>query len=171
MTELLRLRGPLSDLAAGLRVRRLLPALAQRSVGPFVFFDHFGPVTLAPEVDSDVGGHPHIGLATVTFLWSGAIGHRDTLGSDQVIRPGDVNWMTAGRGLVHSELPEQEEGLMEGFQLWLNLPAKDKMREPWYRDIQNEEIPEFTTVGDAHVRVIAGASHGIEGAAVAPLAN
>ena len=72
--------------------------------------------------------------------------------------------MTAGRGLVHSELPEQEEGLMEGFQLWLNLPAKDKMREPWYRDIQSEEIPEFTTPAGVHVRVIAGESHGVAGA-------
>src|SRR5690606_20913755 len=85
-------------------------------------------------------------------------------GHEGLLENGGVQWMTAGRGLVHSELPEQEDGLMEGFQLWLNLPAKDKMREPWYRDIRSSEIPEFTTVSGAHVRVIAGISHGIAGA-------
>jgi redox-sensitive bicupin YhaK (pirin superfamily) len=90
--------------------------------------------------------------------------HRDSAGHEGLLSNGGVQWMTAGRGLVHSELPEQEEGLMEGFQLWLNLPAKDKMREPWYRDIQSPEIPEFITPAGVHVRVIAGASHGVHGA-------
>src|SRR5690606_33291518 len=87
----------------GFQVRRAVPTLQARSVGPFVFVDHMGPAVFAPGQGIDVRPHPHIGLATVTFLWSGAIGHRDTLGSEQIIRPGDVNWMTAGRGIAHSE--------------------------------------------------------------------
>jgi redox-sensitive bicupin YhaK (pirin superfamily) len=90
--------------------------------------------------------------------------HRDSAGNEGLLQNGGVQWMTAGRGLVHSELPEQEDGLMEGFQLWLNLPAHDKMREPWYRDIQSAEIPEYTLEGGVQVRVIAGTSNGIEGA-------
>ena len=87
----------------GLQVRRVLPNAARRSVGPFVFFDHIGPHDFAPGAGIDVRPHPHIGLATVTFLWEGVLGHRDSLGSVQDIRPGDVNWMTAGRGIVHSD--------------------------------------------------------------------
>jgi hypothetical protein len=114
-----------------------------------------------------IGGfpsHPHRGFETVTYMIAGRMRHRDSAGHEGLLANGGVQWMTAGRGLVHSELPEQEEGLMEGFQLWLNLPAKDKMREPWYRDIQSEEIPEFVTPAGVHVRVIAGESHGIAGA-------
>lgn len=103
MTEIIRLRGRVSDLADGLTVRRVLPAAARRSVGPFVFFDHFRPVSLKPETDSDVGAHPHIGLATVSYLFEGSLLHRDSLGTVQTITPGAINWMTAGRGIVHSE--------------------------------------------------------------------
>ena len=103
MAEVLRLTGRVSDLADGLTVRRILPSAARRAVGPFVFFDHFGPVTLPPETDSDVGGHPHIGLATVSYLFEGSMLHRDSLGTVQTITPGAINWMTAGRGIVHSE--------------------------------------------------------------------
>ncbi|RBF42509.1 hypothetical protein BRM87_02960, partial [Xanthomonas oryzae pv. oryzae] len=85
----------------GLEARRAMPTLQARSVGPFVFVDHMGPAVLEPDHGIDIRPHPHIGLATVTFLWAGEIGHRDTLGSDQVIRPGGVNWMTAGRGIAH----------------------------------------------------------------------
>lgn len=110
----------------GLQVRRAVPTLQARSVGPFVFVDQMGPAVLAPGTGIDVRPHPHIGLATVTFLWSGAIGHRDTLGSDQVIRPGDVNWMTAGRGIAHSERtppPEREhDHPIHGMQTWVALP-------------------------------------------------
>jgi redox-sensitive bicupin YhaK (pirin superfamily) len=114
-----------------------------------------------------IGGfpsHPHRGFETVTYMIAGRMRHRDSAGHEGLLENGGVQWMTAGRGLVHSELPEQEEGLMEGFQLWLNLPAKDKMRTPWYRDIQSDEIPEFRTPAGVHVRVIAGESHGIQGA-------
>ena len=89
--------------------------------------------------------------------------HRDSAGHEGLLANGGVQWMTAGRGVIHSELPEQEDGRMEGFQLWLNLAAKDKMRAPWYRDIQSAEIPEFTTPDGVTVRVIAGASHGVDG--------
>jgi hypothetical protein len=95
---------------------------------------------------------------------AGRMRHRDSAGHEGLLQNGGVQWMTAGRGVVHSELPEQEDGRMEGFQLWLNLPAKEKMRAPWYRDITPEEIPQVTTDAGVKVRVIAGASHGVEGA-------
>lgn len=102
-TIALVIQGRTRDLGGGVSVRRLLPALAQRAVGPFVFFDHMGPMHLAPGQGIDVRPHPHIGLATVTYLTEGEILHRDSLGTEQVIRPGAVNWMTAGRGIVHSD--------------------------------------------------------------------
>lgn len=94
---------------------------------------------------------------------AGRMRHRDSYGHEGLLQNGGVQWMTAGRGVVHSELPEQEAGRMEGFQLWLNLPSRDKMAQPWYRDIQSEEIPEVR-IGDVRVRVIAGSTHGVEGA-------
>lgn len=146
----------------GFTVRRLLPWRARRMVGPFVYFDHMGPVRLEAGRGVDVLPHPHIGLATVTYLYEGALLHRDSLGSAQVIRPGDVNWMTAGRGIVHSEMPRQRDGLMWGFQLWVNLPAASKMMEPRYQDIAPERIPELARPG-ARVRVLAGESGGVAG--------
>ena len=114
----------------GLTVRRVLPALAVRTVGPFIFFDHIGPATLVPGAGLDVRPHPHIGLATVTYLFDGAIMHRDSLGSVQKIVPGDVNWMTAGRGIVHSERTPDEERAsgqtMHGIQTWVALPVADE---------------------------------------------
>jgi redox-sensitive bicupin YhaK (pirin superfamily) len=94
---------------------------------------------------------------------AGRMRHKDSSGHEGLLQNGGVQWMTAGRGLTHSEMPEQEEGVMEGFQLWLNLPAKNKLCEPWYRDIQSEDIPEVTTANGVLVRVIAGRSHGIDG--------
>jgi len=114
-----------------------------------------------------IGGfpdHPHRGFETVTYMIAGRMRHRDSGGNEGLLQNGGVQWMTAGRGVIHSELPEQEGGRMEGFQLWLNLAAKDKMRAPWYRDIQSAEIPEFTTPEGVAVRAIAGRSHGVEGA-------
>jgi redox-sensitive bicupin YhaK (pirin superfamily) len=108
--------------------------------------------------------HPHRGFETVTYMIAGRMRHRDSAGHEGLLQNGGVQWMTAGRGVVHSELPEQEEGRMEGFQLWLNLPAKDKMRAPWYRDFQASDIPEVTTPEGVKVRVIAGASQGVQGA-------
>ncbi|MFM9923854.1 pirin family protein [Variovorax sp. H27-G14] len=147
----------------GVKLTRVLQQPLQKRLDPYLMLDAFG----SDNPGDYIGGfpnHPHRGFETVTYMIAGRMRHRDSAGHEGLLQNGGVQWMTAGRGLVHSELPEQEEGLMEGFQLWLNLPAKDKMREPWYRDIQSEEIPEFTTTQGVHVRVIAGASHGIEGA-------
>ncbi len=148
---------------AGVKLTRVLTQSLQRRLDPFLMLDAFG--TDNPQ--DYIGGfpdHPHRGFETVTYMIAGRMRHRDSAGHEGLLSNGGVQWMTAGRGVVHSELPEQEDGRMEGFQLWLNLPAKDKMRAPWYRDIQSTEIPEFTTPAGVTVRVIAGASHGVEGA-------
>jgi quercetin 2,3-dioxygenase len=113
-----------------------------------------------------IGGfpdHPHRGFETITYMLQGRMRHRDSAGNQGLLVPGSVQWMTAGRGVIHSEMPEQEDGAMEGFQLWLNLPAQDKMCEPGYRDIASDAIPEFRAEG-VSVRVIAGSSHGVAGA-------
>jgi len=113
-----------------------------------------------------IGGfpdHPHRGFETVSYMLDGRMRHRDSAGHEGLVGPGGVQWMTAGRGLVHSEMPEQQAGRMEGFQLWLNLPARDKMREPWYRDIPAHEIPEAAAPG-VRVRVITGQALGVAGA-------
>jgi redox-sensitive bicupin YhaK (pirin superfamily) len=147
----------------GVKLTRVLQQPLQKRLDPFLMLDAFG----SDNPGDYIGGfpnHPHRGFETVTYMIAGRMRHRDSAGHEGLLQNGGVQWMTAGRGLIHSELPEQEEGLMEGFQLWLNLPAKDKMREPWYRDIQSAEIPEYTTTAGVHVRVIAGTSHGIEGA-------
>lgn len=159
-SSLLRLQGRLTDLAPGLQVRRLLPAAAHRSVGPFVFFDEFGPATLAPEADSDVAAHPHIGLATVTYLFEGRQMHRDSLGTVQRIEPGAVNWMTAGRGIVHSEravdadrpLPRRVHGL----QLWVALPPALETCAPSFQHVAAAEIPQVTPAPGVLVHVLVG---------------
>src|SRR3954469_5500019 len=125
------------DLGDGFEVRRALPDARKRNVGPFVFFDQMGPVALGPGKGLDVRPHPHIGLATVTYLFSGEILHRDSLGSVQPIRPGDVNWMTAGSGIVHSErtAPEtrRQESSLHGLQCWVALPRSKEECAPEFR--------------------------------------
>jgi hypothetical protein len=153
---------PTSD-GAGVKLTRVLAQPLQRRLDPFLMLDAFG--TDNPQ--DYIGGfpdHPHRGFETITYMIAGRMRHRDSAGHEGLLQNGGVQWMTAGRGVIHSELPEQEDGRMEGFQLWLNLAAKDKMRAPWYRDIQSAEIPEFTTADGVKVRVIAGHSHGIDGA-------
>ena len=149
------------DLGGGFRVRRLLPAIERQSVGPFLFFDHFGPVTVTPESQHDVRPHPHIGLATVTYLFSGAIMHRDSLGSLQQIEPGAINWMTAGRGIVHSERrPEslaQSTYVNHGIQLWAALPPEHEEADPDFVHMPADAIPQLQ-VGDATVRVLIGSA-------------
>ena len=171
--ERLLLSGHVHDLGDGFMVRRLLPHAQRRMVGPFVFLDHLGPADFAPGRGLDVRPHPHIGLATVTYLFDGAIRHRDSLGCVQDIRPGDVNWMTAGRGVVHSEIPQQESGRMEGFQLWLNLPGDAKMCAPWYRDFSAAELPRWRGEHGVEAVVLAGRCGDLAGAitrdATAPL--
>jgi len=145
----------------GLKVRRVLPNAARRSVGPFVFFDHIGPHDFAPGVGIDVRPHPHIGLATVTFLWDGVLRHRDSLGSVQDIRPGDVNWMTAGRGIVHSErTPEPERALghrIHGLQTWVALPKAHEKVEPAFAHHPADTLPVIELDG---VRLTVVAGHG-----------
>ena len=149
----------------GFEVRRAVPTLQARSVGPFVFVDHMGPAVFEPGRGIDVRPHPHIGLATVTFLWSGTISHRDTLGSVQDINPGDVNWMTAGRGIAHSErtpaaLREHEHPL-HGMQTWVALPKADEEVAPAFYHHPASSLPRRDHAG-ALLRVIAGRAYGME---------
>ena len=148
---------------AGVRLTRVLTHDLQRRLDPFLMLDAFRNEN--PE--DYIGGfpdHPHRGFETVTYMLAGRMRHHDSAGNAGLLGPGSAQWMTAGSGLIHSELPEQEEGLMEGFQLWLNLPARDKMMPPSYRDIPSASIPEFDTAEGVHVRVIAGSSQGVDGA-------
>jgi redox-sensitive bicupin YhaK (pirin superfamily) len=148
---------------AGVKLTRVLTHDLQRRLDPFLMLDAFG----TDNPGDYIGGfpdHPHRGFETVTYMLEGRMRHRDSAGHEGLLTPGAVQWMTAGRGVIHSEMPEQQEGRMEGFQLWLNLPAKDKMSPPWYRDIAPAEIPEVHTPDGAAVRVIAGESHGVVGA-------
>ncbi len=146
-------------------VRRAVPTIQARSVGPFVFVDHMGPAVFEPGVGVDVRPHPHIGLATVTFLWSGTIRHRDTLGSLQDINPGDVNWMTAGRGIAHSERTPSElrEGgqPLHGMQTWVALPKPHEETDPAFHHHAATSLPRFER-GGASLRVIAGRAYGEE---------
>jgi redox-sensitive bicupin YhaK (pirin superfamily) len=144
-------------------VRRLLPAMQRRSVGPFVFLDHLGPESLRPGEGFDVGPHPHIGLATVTYLFDGAAMHRDSLGSVQTIVPGELNWMTAGRGIVHSERSPDDlraaGGRFHGVQLWVALPLADEESEPTFEHVAAEAI-EAVETGGARARLLAGSAYG-----------
>ena len=144
-------------------VRRALPTVRQRSVGPFVFLDQMGPMPFSPGQGLDIKPHPHIGLATVTYLYEGALTHRDSLGHDQVIRPGDVNWMTAGRGIVHSERTEPSTrangGTLFGVQAWVALPKAQEEGEPRFDHHPRATLPLFEAE-DARIRVLAGSLHG-----------
>ena len=159
-----QLNGHEKDLGGGFRVRRLLPAAGQRSVGPFIFFDHFGPAEELPGVNHDVRPHPHIGLATVTYLFDGAMMHRDSLGTAQLIEPGAINWMTAGRGIVHSERkPEhlrERRYLNHGLQLWTALPLAQEEVAPSFSHTPADAIP-VCSVGAARVRVLVGEAFGV----------
>jgi redox-sensitive bicupin YhaK (pirin superfamily) len=147
----------------GFAVRRTLPAAQRRMVGPFAFFDHFGPVVLPPGEGMDVRPHPHIGLATLTYLHEGEILHRDSLGSAQVIRPGDVNWMLAGRGIVHSERTPSEArgrgGPVHGLQCWVALPLDGEDAAPRFDHHAAASLPAFDQPG-ARLRVLAGTAWG-----------
>lgn len=163
MSVLMTLGGHDKDLGGGFTVRRLLPAAQRQSVGPFLFFDHFGPVTIAPGGSHDVRPHPHIGLATVTYLFDGAIMHRDSLGFEQRIAPGAINWMTAGRGIVHSErAPEEWKDrayVNHGIQLWAALPREHEETAPDFVHTPAADIPSLMLDG-AQIRVLAGEAFG-----------
>ena len=153
------------DLGGGFRVRRLLPAAARQAVGPFLFFDHFGPVDAGPADNHDVRPHPHIGLATVTYLFEGAMLHRDSTGVVQRIEPGAINWMTAGRGIVHSErTPDDLRQLARrthGLQLWAALPVDDEELAPSFQHTPAAAIPVVHSEG-ATVRVLIGQAFGVD---------
>jgi len=157
------LKGHEKDLGGGFVVRRYLPAAAKQAVGPFIFFDHFGPVDVPADADHDVRPHPHIGLATVTYLFEGAMEHRDSLGTLQRIEPGAINWMTAGRGIVHSErTPKDLVGVphrTHGLQLWAALPVAHEEDEPSFAHTPAAAIPELEVDG-AKVRVLIGSAFG-----------
>ncbi|MDV3241411.1 MULTISPECIES: pirin family protein [Methylocaldum] len=148
---------------AGVKLLRVLTPDLQRRLDPFLMLDEFR----SDNPDDYLAGfpdHPHRGFETVTYMLAGRMRHRDNAGHEGLLAAGGVQWMTAGRGIIHSELPEQEQGLMHGFQLWINLPAREKMTEPGYRDISAEAIPSTTTAEGVTIRIIAGSVAGIGGA-------
>jgi redox-sensitive bicupin YhaK (pirin superfamily) len=152
------------DLGGGFSVRRVLPAAAKQAVGPFIFFDHFGPVDAPPDSNHDVRPHPHIGLATVTYLYEGAIVHRDSVGSVQRIEPGAINWMTAGSGIVHSErVPEDLKGKprrTHGLQLWAALPRAHEEAPASFTHTPAAAIPVASFAG-GEARVLIGSAFGL----------
>jgi len=164
MADLLSIAGREHDLGGGFVVRRLLPDVKRRSVGPFIFLDHMGPHDFPAGQGIDVRPHPHIGLSTLTWLWEGALMHRDSVGSVQVIRPGDVNWMTAGRGIVHSErTPEDERQRgqrVEGLQTWLAMPEADAESAPSFQHVPAAEVPRVHRDG-VDIAIVAGQAFGL----------
>jgi redox-sensitive bicupin YhaK (pirin superfamily) len=148
---------------AGVKLTRVLTQGLQKRLDPFLMLDAFG----SDNPDDYIAGfpdHPHRGFETITYMLAGRMRHRDSAGHEGVLEGGGVQWMTAGRGVIHSEIPQQESGVMEGFQLWLNLPARDKLCAPWYRDFAAAELPRFVTDTGVAVTVIAGETHGVSGA-------
>jgi redox-sensitive bicupin YhaK (pirin superfamily) len=157
---------PTSD-GDGVKLTRVLTQPLQKRLDPFLMLDAFGS-----DAASDyIGGfpsHPHRGFETVTIMLEGRMRHQDSVGNVGLLEPGSVQWMTAGRGIIHSEMPEQQEGRMAGFQLWVNLAAKDKMTAPAYRDVPPANVPVLTLANGATVRVIAGTALGVTGAVSRP---
>lgn len=156
------------SLGGGLEVGRVLPFTKRRMVGPFVFFDHMGPLDLAPGIDRslDVRPHPHIGLSTVTYLFSGEIMHRDSIGSVLPVRPQEVNWMTAGRGITHSERFEKaraEGDHLHGIQAWVALPQADEETDPAFSHHEGGDLPQWSDAG-VHGQLIAGSAYGLTAA-------
>src|SRR5690606_24487666 len=163
-----RVRGVVTSDGAGVKLTRLLSQPLQRRLDPFLMMDAFG----SDDPDDYIAGfpdHPHRGFETITYMIAGRMLHRDSAGHEGLLENGGVQWMVAGRGVIHSEIPQQEEGVMEGFQLWLNLPAADKMTQPWYRDLPAESLPRFSTTDGVQAIVIAGASPGLAGAVQRPV--
>ncbi len=157
------IQGVATSDGAGVSLTRVLTGKLQRRLDPYLMLDAFG----SDDPDDYIAGfpdHPHRGFETITYMLAGRMRHRDSAGHEGLLGDGGVQWMTAGSGVIHSEIPEQEDGVMEGFQLWLNLPAKNKMAKPWYKDFASADIPEYVTAEGVTVRVIAGSSNGVSGA-------
>jgi len=140
---------------AGVKLKRIVSQQQQNAFDPFILLDEFG----SDQATDYIGGfpdHPHRGFETVTYMLAGAMRHRDHLGNEGHLRAGDVQWMTAAHGIIHSEMPEQEDGLLHGFQLWINLPAKEKMRPPHYQEFAAAQIPNVALADGGYIKVIAG---------------
>jgi hypothetical protein len=148
-------RGTATSDGAGVSLMRLIGGAELPALDPFLLLDQFG-TDHAADYLAGFPSHPHRGFETVTYMLDGRMRHRDNRGNEGLLGPGDVQWMTAGRGIVHSEMPEQEEGLMRGFQLWVNLPAKDKMTAPRYQEFPAEQIPIVAAGAGVRVKIIAG---------------
>src|SRR5262245_35317973 len=156
-------RGVAASDGAGVRLTRVIGGPGVADLDPFLLLDEFRSGD-AGDYIAGFPNHPHRGFETVTYMLAGRMRHGDNQGNSGLLGPGSVQWMTAGRGIVHSEMPEQQDGLMWGFQLWVNLPARDKMTAPRYQDIPPEQIPEVTSAQGVRVRVIAGQVGATEGA-------
>ncbi|ADL55409.1 pirin family protein [Gallionella capsiferriformans] len=156
------IEGVLTSDGAGVKLTRVLTGKLQRRLDPFLMLDAFGS-DIPGDYIAGFPDHPHRGFETVTYMLSGRMRHRDSAGHQGLLENGGVQWMNAGRGVIHSEMPEQEDGVMEGFQLWLNLPAGQKMAAPWYQDYASHQIPEYQTAEGVTVRVIAGLSGTTQG--------
>jgi len=156
------IRGRAASDGAGVKLTRVIGQPALPDLDPFLMLDEFG----SDKGADYIGGfpdHPHRGFETVTYMLAGRMRHGDNQGNVGLLRPGSVQWMTAGRGIIHSEMPEQEEGLMQGFQLWVNLPAKDKMVKPRYQDIDPENVPVVERADGTKVKVLVGSFDGVSG--------
>ena len=160
-------RGQATSDGDGVKLTRVLTQPLQKRLDPFLMLDAFGSDAAADYIGG-FPSHPHRGFETVTIMLEGRMRHQDSVGNVGLLEPGSVQWMTAGRGIVHSEMPEQEAGRMAGFQLWVNLAAKDKMQPPAYRDVPPAAVPAYETEQGVRVRVIAGRSGGVDGAVTRP---
>jgi len=147
---------------AGVRLMRSIATQTLDYLDPFLLFDHFGSMN-AEDYIAGFPMHPHRGIETVTYMLAGEINHRDSIGNAGTIGPGDIQWMTAGRGILHEEMPKTRQGRMEGFQLWVNLPARDKMMAPRYRDVLMDQVPVVELDGGGTIRVVAGEVDGVRG--------
>jgi redox-sensitive bicupin YhaK (pirin superfamily) len=167
-----RVRGTDTSDGAGVKLKRIIGQAGLDMLDPFLLLDEFRSDS-AGDYIAGFPEHPHRGFETVTYMLAGHMQHQDNHGNRGDLTPGSVQWMTAGRGILHSEMPQQEDGLMWGFQLWVNLPAKDKLTEPRYQDIASERIPVTTPADGVDVKVIAGEIGGVtgpvEGIATAPI--
>jgi redox-sensitive bicupin YhaK (pirin superfamily) len=157
-----RLRGQAASDGAGVRLTRVIGTPQLADLDPFLMLDEFGSDKPGDYL-AGFPSHPHRGFETVTYMLDGRMRHKDNHGNEGLLTPGSVQWMTAGRGIVHSEMPEQEQGLMRGFQLWVNLPAKDKLCAPQYQEFGADRIPEARPADGVRVKVIAGRVGEVEG--------
>ncbi len=160
-------QGQLTSDGAGVKLTRFFGHHLQQRLDPFLMLDAFG----SDDPDDYIAGfpdHPHRGFETMTYMIKGRMLHRDSQGNEGLLETGGMQWMSAARGVVHSEIPQQKEGIMQGFQLWTNLAAANKMDAPWYKDFQAQDLPRFATANGGEVIVIAGQSHGVQGAVSRP---